>query len=57
MIRYFNVKTVYGIETVDQINTNDFIGFKAYNEEKQRLIKEYRLCGMNVYISQRQSKK
>jgi len=50
---YLNVKTSYGIETVDQLDRKDFILYKDYCNELRRLKNEYRLCGLNVYSSQR----
>lgn len=55
-MKYFNLKTQYGTETIDQINRTDFKTFKLYKTELKRLIDEYRLCGMNVYLSQRACK-
>lgn len=56
MIRYFNLKTVYGIETIDEINQKDFKTYKEFRTEVRRLINEYYLCNMNVYISQRSTR-
>lgn len=56
MIRYFNLKTQYGIETIDEINKNDFKSTIEYINEKNRVIKEYRLSGINVYLSTRSTK-
>jgi hypothetical protein len=55
-MKYYNYKTGYGVETVDQIDQKDFIWYKEYREELRRLLNEYRLAGMNVYISSRSSK-
>ena len=55
-MKYFNLKTQYGTETVDHLNRTDFKTFKLYKTELKRLINEYRLCGMNVYLSQRACK-
>lgn len=56
MVRYFNLKTVYGIETIDEFDSNDFPTFKEYRQELKRLAKEYRMAGMPVYTSQRATK-
>ena len=56
MIRYFNLKTQYGIETIYEINKNDFKSTIEYINEKNRLIREYRLSGINVYLSTRSTK-
>lgn len=60
MITYLNIKTAYGVETVDQLNRKDFkIGYEGYIEylkELKRLKNEYRLasnCYSNIYSSQR----
>ena len=52
-MKYFNLKTVYGTETIDQLNKADFSSYKEFKQELKRLLKEYHLCGMNVYLSQR----
>lgn len=54
--RYFNIKTTLGVETVDELELNDFTTQKAFRLELKRLYKEYRLSGMNVYISNRCTK-
>ena len=53
---YLNLKTSKGIETVDQLERNDFDSFKEYKIELKNLIINYRLAGMNVYKSQRACK-
>ena len=53
---YFNMKTSYGVETVDEINRADFDTYKEYSTEVRRLRNEYQLCGMNVYTSTRACK-
>jgi hypothetical protein len=53
MKKYLNIKSVYGVETIDEIDSNDFSIFQDFRKEKNRLIKEYRLAGMQVYQSQR----
>lgn len=54
---YLNIKTNYGVETVDQLERKDFNinyqGYKDFCNELKRLKNEYRLSGMNVYSSQR----
>ena len=55
-MRYFNYKSSYGIETVDCLNQKDFISYKDFRIELIRLLNEYRLAGMDVYISQRSTK-
>lgn len=53
MKRYLNMKTCYGVETVDELSISDFENNKAFRAELRRLCVEYRDCGMNVYFSQR----
>ena len=55
-MKYFNIKTNYGVETIDQLDRNDFETYKDYVAELRRLKNEYRLAGMNVYLSQRATK-
>ena len=56
MTRYINLKTNHGVETVDQLDRQDFSTYTEFKKELNRLLTEYRLSGMAVYISQRQSK-
>lgn len=56
MIRYLNLKTVYGVETVDELDQKDFPTYREFRKELNRLIGEYRLAGMQVYSSQRCTK-
>lgn len=56
MVRYLNLKTSYGIETVDQLDSKDFDSLKEFKAELKRLIREYHLCKMPVYSSQKQAK-
>lgn len=55
-MKYLNLKTNYGTETVDELNRNNFNSFKDFRTELKRLISEYRIAGMNVYTSQRACK-
>jgi hypothetical protein len=56
MILYFNIKTAYGVETVDFISKNDFATLKEFRTEKNSMLQNYRIAGMPVYISQRSTK-
>ena len=56
MTRYINFKGQQGVETVDQLDRKDFESYKAFKIELNRLLKEYKLAGMQVYSSQRQAK-
>jgi hypothetical protein len=53
---YLNLKTSKGIETIDQLERNDFDSFKECKIELKNMIINYRLAGMNVYKSQRACK-
>ena len=55
-MKYFNIKTNYGVETIDQLDRNDFNSYKEYITELKRLKSEYRLSGMDIYLSQRATK-
>ena len=55
-MKYLNLKTVYGVETVDELNIKDFKTRKEFIIELKRLQNEYRISGMAVYISSRCSK-
>jgi len=55
-MKYFNMKTNYGVETVDYLCASDFSTYSEYKKELLRLVNEYRLCGMNVYLSQKEAK-
>jgi hypothetical protein len=56
MKRYLNLKSVYGTETIDELDMKDFKTFKEFKKELFRLRSEYYLCNMFVYISQRSTK-
>jgi hypothetical protein len=53
---YFNIKTIYGVETLDQLNRKDFQTYSEYIIELKRLKNEYRMAGMDIYLSQRATK-
>lgn len=55
-MKYLNLKTNYGVETVDELNPKDFKNYREFRTELRRLKNEYHSCGMNVYISQRADK-
>jgi hypothetical protein len=52
---YFNIKTAKGIETVDQINTEDFKTYKEFRNEKKSMLLNYRMIPFysGIYTSQR----
>jgi hypothetical protein len=53
---YINLKTCYGVETVDQLSQKDFSAYKDFIKELKRILYEYRLTGMAVYSSSRCTK-
>ena len=55
-MKYFNIKSVYGVETVDQIDKNDFKVYSEYKKELISMLYNYRLAGMAVYLSNRCTK-
>jgi hypothetical protein len=50
------MRTNYGVETVDQLDRDDFKTRKEFILELNRLISEYHLSGMQVYKSIRCTK-
>ena len=50
---YFNIKTNYGTETVDELLSSDFKTIKEYKKEKRKLLKECSVIYPNVYLSKR----
>ena len=56
MTKYFNLKTVYGTETVDELSRNEFPSLKEYVNELRRLRTEYHTAGIGVYVSTRSTK-
>ena len=51
MITYLNLRDSNGVETVDELNSNDFNSSKEFNEELKRLIKEVIIFRVKAYIS------
>ena len=68
MKRFINMRSNYGVETVDSLYFDEFKQWdeirdlspyeqrKAFKRELNRLITEYRIVGMDVYLSQRSTK-
>lgn len=56
MIRYFNLKTAQGVETIDELDRSEFQAGGFFRKELQRLAQEYHMAGMRVYISTRATK-
>lgn len=50
---YFNTKTTYGIETIDELDLKDFSNWKDFVLERKRLKGEYDMVMGGVYLSQR----
>ena len=55
-MKYLNIKTNLGVETVDQLDCKDFKTFKEFKIELKRLISEYHLANIPVYVSTRPDK-
>ena len=57
-MQYLNAKTSQGVETIDELNRNDFKTFKEYKAEGARLLEEYRLAfhSGEIYWSNRCTK-
>lgn len=58
-IRYLNIKNSNGVETIDQLDSEDFNSYKEFRAELKQLINEYRMAGSyfsGVYTSQRCTK-
>ena len=56
MTKYFNIRTAYGVETVDELSRADFPTMKEYRAELLRLRREYHASGIGVYTSSRSTK-
>jgi len=53
---YLNVRTVYGVETVDEFTQEPKQPLKEFNIYVRKMIAEYHLSGQNVYSSTRPTK-
>ena len=57
MALYFNIKTEFGVETVDEISQEDFATRKEYMAELKAMRENYRMVyGGSIYTSQRSTK-
>ena len=56
MKKYFNIKGVYGIETLDELDSSDFSTMKEFRQEVKRLHREYSMTPVKAYISNRCTK-
>lgn len=53
-IRYFNIKENHGVETFEEIDSNDFENMKEFKKEVRRLTQEHtNALKMRVYVSRR----
>ena len=50
---YINLKSNYGTETIDSVNSEEFPNIRDYKKELRSMVTNYRQMGMPVYISQR----
>ena len=59
-MKFINLKTKYGIETVDEINPENFATIREFKDESRRLLQEYWMAFNGVqgvlYLSQRPTK-
>ena len=56
-ITYFNMKTAaYGVETIDELDSIDYLSLYHYGKEVRRLLREYRISGHGCYTSRRCTK-
>ena len=53
---YLNLKTSYGTETVDQLDKKDFDTLRSFKTELKKLLNDYHMANINVYVSQRPCK-
>lgn len=57
MAIYLNMRTSHGVETVDAFTREIGQSLKDFRKYVNQMISEYRLAGMNVYRSNRCTKK
>jgi len=57
MKRYLNIKYSTGVETLDELNSEDFKTYADFKAEMRRLSSEYSMAGMGgCYWSKRSTK-
>ena len=56
MKRYINTRTENGVETIDEVDSEDFETSKDFRFEVTRLCLEYKLAGTPCYSSSRATK-
>lgn len=50
---YLNLKSSYGVETVDEFSREENQSPKEFRKYVSEMVREYQLAGMNVYKSSR----
>lgn len=50
-MKYFNIKTSNGIETIDSVDRNDYRNFNEYKKAVNALLKEYRTAYQKTWYS------
>ena len=53
---YLNMKTSFGVETVDEFTREPGQSFKEFRAYVSKMVSEYHLAGMHVYRSSRCTK-
>ena len=56
MVKYINMISNYGTETIDELDSNNFEYRHEFRAELKRLLAEYRMSGHNAWISSRACK-
>lgn len=56
MKRYINTRTEEGVETIDEVDSDDFKTIKEYRFEVTRLCFEYKMAGTACWASSRATK-
>jgi len=56
MKRYINTRTENGVETIDEVDSEDFKTTKDFKTEVTRLCFEYKLAGTSCWVSTRATK-
>lgn len=53
---YLNIRTSYGVETVDEFTQEPGQSYKEFRRYVSEMQREYHLCGQMVYKSSRSTK-
>ena len=56
MVNYLNIKTNFGTETWETVDSRDFKTIKQFKEEIRSIKHNYSLMGYSLYTSQRACK-